>query len=353
MGNDKTSGILESGDQKSRDDTERRKAQRIVDILAGITCATLLGILVLYLTVSDRHPLGEFLTIWPPVLYLVPSVVILGILGWRNSNRLRTVSAAIIALFVVTLIEWRPLLRFSGGQGDITVVTWNIGGGTSSESELLKSLEEYRPDLVFFQESPDHVDAFGEKALPAAFEGYHYYDSGDCALLSRWPCEVLESESVGPWAKPQILIAEIEGRHVLLVNVRLMLPALVLNPLDARSREKLWSDNRIRREQYPLLVELIEATQKQHRIDHVILAGDFNADASAKSLDVIRRAFTDTWRESGSGWGGTAISQFPVARIDHVYARSIRPESVRVMRSSLSDHLPVVATLSFDQGRSE
>ena len=319
------------------------------DFLAGVTCAFLLGILVLYLTMSDRHPLAELLTIWPPVLYLFPSVVILGILGWRNSNRQGIVSAALVTLFVVTLIEWRPLLRFSGGEGNFTIVTWNIGGGYPSEAELLKCLEDDHPDIVFFQESPDHADAFGGDVLPAAFEGYRYYDSGDCATLIRWPCEVLESRSVGPWSKPQLLLAEIDGRRVLLANVRLMLPSLILDPWNARSRVKLWHDNQTRREQYPLLVELIEQTRTQHQIDHVILAGDFNTDASARSLDVIRREFTDAWKERGSGWGGTAINGFPVARIDHIYVRNFKPEMARVIRSEFSDHLPVVANLNFVQ----
>lgn len=330
-----------------------KKSQKQADILSGIYCIALFAILLLYHTISDRHPVGEFLTIWPPVLYLVPSVVILGVFGWRNSKRLRIASALVVFLFSATLIEWRPLLRPSGGQGDLTIVTWNIGGGYASETEVLKSLEDLRPDLVFFQESPDGADAFGELTRGDAFAGYRYYDSGDCATLSRWPCEVLESKPVGPWDTPQMLVAEIEGRRVLLVNVRLMLPALILNPFDARSREKLWRDNQSRRDQYPLLVELIEAAQSEHQIEHVILAGDFNTEASAKSLNVIRRRFTDIWRVKGSGWGGTVTTQFPVARIDHIYVRHLKPNSVRVMQSPLSDHLPVVATLRLEHPRSE
>jgi vancomycin resistance protein VanJ len=348
MGYEQPDENVQPDAQEVETQSQSKKAQKQVDVLSGIYCALLLAILLLYFTVSDRHPVGEFLTIWPPVLYLVPSIVILGIFSWRNSKRLRITSAAAVFLFFVTLIEWRPLLRSSGGPGDITVVTWNIGGGYSSETELLRTLEDHRPDLVFFQESPEGADAFGEKTRGDGFKEYRYYDSGDCATLSRWPCEVLPSKNVGPWSAPQMLVAEIEGRRVLLVNVRLMLPALILNPFDARSREKLWSDNRTRREQYPLLMDLIEAAQKEHHIDHVILAGDFNTDASAKSLDVIRNRFTDIWKESGSGWGGTVTTQFPVARIDHIYVRHFKPESVRVMQSTLSDHLPLVATLNFE-----
>jgi len=229
----------------------------------------------------------------------------------------------------------------------------DIGGGYASEIDLLESIGDLRPDFVFFQESPDGADSFGDETRGDAFAGHHYYDSGDCATLSRWPCEVLASKSAGPWDEPQMLPAEIEGRRGLLVNVRLMAPAPILNPFDARSREKLSQDNRSRRDHYPHLVELIAATQSEHPIDHVIHAGDFNTDASAKSLNVIRKNLTDIWHARGTGWGGTATNEFPVARIDHIYVKHLKPNSVRVIQSPLSDHLPVVATLSLEFSTSE
>lgn len=301
-------------------------------------------LLVLYPTVSDRTAWGEYLTIWPPVLWLVPAAALAVPLLWRGARWPRIALASTVFLFSIALIEWRSLLRFGDStrpEGAIRVVTWNIGGGYESPAALLKALAEHVPDLVLLQESSG---GFASEELSGPWDGWQWVDGGDCGVLSRWPARVLNSERIGPWDLPLILRVELPGRPPLLVvNVRLMLPSLRLMPLSSRDHADMAAANRERVAQYAKLAALIQRHLAEGDYGGVILGGDMNVDASARSLHPIRAIARDVWPDAGRGWGGTATRQFPVARIDHVYlGTGLTAATARVLRNDLSDHRPLM-----------
>jgi hypothetical protein len=71
-------------------------------VLSGLV----LALLLLYLTVGDRTPAGEWLTIWPPLLWWVPALVLGGVPLVRAAPRARWTVAAALLLFALLLIEW-------------------------------------------------------------------------------------------------------------------------------------------------------------------------------------------------------------------------------------------------------
>ena len=99
-------------------------------------------------------------------------------------------------------------------------------------------------------------------------------------------------------------------------------------------------------------------------MDTGVLVGDFNADADAPELDVLRQRFTDAWqlaraREDQAGWrfwqadaGNTHPARSPHRRIDQVWVSA----GVAVAGASVldaegaSDHLPVVVDLEVRSG---
>jgi hypothetical protein len=287
---------------------------------------------VVYTLVGDRTIWGEWVSVAPPVVWgvlLLPSVVRL---------RSRILLVALVAFLALTS-EWP---RFGGentkSTETIRVVSWNIGAGNATWAESVMRLE---PDIVLAQESMKPV---------AIEDGYHWYGTLDPGTLSRFPAEVLPTEKVGPWLDPQLLLMEVQGRKVLVVNVRLMLPSVVIqlvNPLEENPVENYEA----RVGQYEKLAKLLQSTAERTGADAIVLAGDFNVPAETASLEPLREFLSDTWRVAGSGFGATVPEFLPLARVDQIWvSREIRAVSVRVVRVEGSDHRAVVADVRFREG---
>ena len=79
------------------------------------------------------------------------------------------------------------------------------------------------------------------------------------------------------------------------------------------------------------------------RDDAVIVAGDFN-DWGSRLTHLLGHAGLHQFEE---GRTPTYPSRLPLAQLDHVYARGLRPLSASVPRGriwrQMSDHLPLVA----------
>jgi endonuclease/exonuclease/phosphatase (EEP) superfamily protein YafD len=291
-----------------------------------------IALTVIYTLVGDRTVWGEWVSVAPPVVWgvlLLPSVV-----------RLRSwILLVALGAFLVLTSEWP---RFGGGDASseetIRVVSWNIGAGNTTWAESVLRLE---PDIVLAQESMKPV---------AIEEGFHWYGTLDPGTLSRFPAEVLPTEKVGPWLDPQLLLMEIQGRKVLVANVRLMLPSVVIqlvNPLEENPIENY----EVRVAQYEKLANLLRSTAERTGAEAILLAGDFNVPAETASLEPLREFLSDSWRVAGSGFGATVPEFLPLARVDQIWvSKEIQAVSVRVVRVEGSDHRAVVAEVTFREG---
>jgi endonuclease/exonuclease/phosphatase (EEP) superfamily protein YafD len=292
-------------------------------------CLFVTALAAVYVFVGDRTVWGEWISVAPPALWgvlLLPSVV-----------RLRSwLLFGFVASFVALLSEWPQIgARAAPSSETIRVVTWNIGAGNGGWAEAAMSLE---PDIVLAQES----------MKPATIEdGFHWYGTLDPGTLSRFPAERLPTESVGPWMDPQLLLMEIQGRKVLVANVRLMLPSVVIQLVDPLNERPL-ENYQARFAQYEKLARLLESTARRTGASAILLGGDFNIPALMPSLEPFRGFLRDAWRTSGSGWGATVPVFLPLTRVDQLWlSRDIEPVSVRVVRVEGSDHRAVVADLVF------
>jgi hypothetical protein len=287
------------------------------------------GLTAVYVFVGDRTVWGEWISVMPPVLWVLalsPAVVLLR----------RPMLLLVLVLFMIITSEWP---RFGGSRvparGTIRVVSWNIGSGFSGWAEAVAPL---KPDIVLVQESaPPSV-------LP---EGFHWYGAVDPGTLSRFPATVLPSAPVGAWTDPQLLLMEISGRKVLVANVRLMHPSVVMALVD-RKLDTVVENYRSRIAQYEKLSALLKAAAVRSDAQAILLGGDFNIPAQMPSLDPLRGFLQDAWLTADSGWGATMPEDLPLVRIDHLWLSSqIEPISVRVVRLAGSDHQAVVADIKF------
>lgn len=298
------------------------------------------AIFVAYRWPGDATPWGEWLTVWPPLLWTFVLVPLMLPLALGRSWKPSAAAGGMIVLFLLVHEEWASLLRFGKTpEPDLRVLTWNVGGHDLNDPKLLAILEKHRPDVVFLQETPDGNGSFAEANLAGFFAGFSWVDDGDCGILSRWPLRRLGTRSVGPWSDPQVYACETEpGRELLLVNVRLMLPSLRLIPLGESGRA-LREDNRRRGAQFPALAELVRETMAREGIEDAVLAGDFNTGAWARSLEPLREGLRDGWKDGGRGWGRTMTAAFPVGRIDQCWATAgLRCVRAEACREAISDH---------------
>lgn len=307
--------------------SERASQSRRRKVLA--LCAFVAVLTAVYAFVGDRTLWGEWISVAPPAVWgilLLPSIV-----------RLRSwMLFAVVTSFVVLESEWPRIgAREAPSRETIRVVSWNIGAGNRGWAKAVTSLD---PDIVLVQES----------MKPGAIEdGFHWYGSLDPGTLSRFPAERLPTASVGPWTDPQLLLMEIQGRRVLVANVRLMLPSVVIqlvDPLNERPQENY----RARTAQYEKLAKLLQSTAERTGVSAILLGGDFNIPAQMPSLGPLRGFLHDAWRISGSGFGATVPEFRPLVRVDQIWlSREIEPVSVRVVRIEGSDHRAVVADVRF------
>jgi hypothetical protein len=67
-------------------------------------------------------------------------------------------------------------------------------------------------------------------------------------------------------------------------------------------------------------------------------------------LEELRPGLFDTFREAGRGWGSTGTNEFPLFRVDQVWAsRGFRAESVTARRVVHSDHRLVVCDVVIEE----
>lgn len=249
------------------------------------------------------------------------------------------------------------MIRTAAEHPVLRVVTWNIhkgvqGLGPARRLEIHNighAIEQLDADLVCLQEV-----RFANRREQARFarwpempqadflapEGYEpvyrtnavtrHGEHGN-ALLSRWPVLSHQHEDMSDHRFEQrgLLHTEVQlaGRsvHVLVVHLGLI-PA-------SRERQVLQLKRYIARElpaQAP-----------------VIVAGDFN-DWGPRLTQLLAHVGL---RQFEGARTPTYPSRLPLAQLDHVYARGLRPLSVSVPRGRIwrrmSDHLPLVAEFAW------
>lgn len=300
--------------------------------------ATLLvGLAVVYRTAGDLATWSECLTVWPPMLWCVILVPRLAVLAVRRRGRELAASLGLLVLFLAIAMEWprisftRPADEAPGGRR-IRVVSWNVAGRTP-----FGTMEAWAPDLCLLQE----IGALSPKDLRGYWAGWQWVNGIDPGALSRWPVTRLPTRTVGPWTEPQVLRLDLPGgQRMVVVNVRLMLPAFVVAvaAFEKPSFAGLGEAHRQRLRQFAELSALLRETLTQEGTRTALLCGDFNTPGGSRSLEPLRAVVEDVWPRAGQGWGATMTEWMPVSRIDQCWATpDLRPLAARVVRGP-SDH---------------
>jgi endonuclease/exonuclease/phosphatase family metal-dependent hydrolase len=228
--------------------------------------------------------------------------------------------------------------------GDVRVITLNLWGRSGAWSDrrsvLIEGLRELRPDLVAFQE-PIKTDSY-DQVLDLVGQDFHvvHHNAGlvgdadhhGASIASRWPLG--EVREVDLNATPRTvnfpcttLIAEVLAPDpigpLLFVN---HLPSWQLNFEHERELQAVAAAR--------FVEELVG-----RRSEHVVLAGDFDADPDAasvrfwsgrQSLGGMSVCYRDAWESANPGDPGhtftpdnplVADPDWPFRRIDYIFVR--------------------------------
>lgn len=227
------------------------------------------------------------------------------------------------------------------GELPLRVLTINCGSFVN-RAAAAREIEAYKPDVVFFQESPHY--RFLQNMTDRMFgrDGAFIYDF-DCSIAARGKLTKTSAMRHGNWLQATLTLAG--GRQIELLNVHLD---------QAVTDLKLWRKSTWKHHYYSRRARRLELSTAVNNLLRTgaprpaIVAGDFNAPASDAVFRQLERHFSDTYARAGSGWPNTFSNSLPLLRIDQIWTTpEFAPVRHSATKSSHSDHRFVICDMIF------
>ncbi|MEU3552832.1 endonuclease/exonuclease/phosphatase family protein [Streptomyces fragilis] len=322
----------------------RPRTWRRGPVLAAL--ALLLGlVLSLHPWITDAGGLGSLVeTFLPWCGLLVPVLLLLAL-------RRRSPSALLALLLPVT--AW--LGQFGGllpdkaqAGGDLTVVQHNVGEANPDPAGTARELAGSGADVLALVELAAKARGTYEKELARAYP-YHSV-RGTVGVWSRLPLSDTRAVDIamdaGPLGDRKPAAEKLAYNRALRTTVAtdrgpLTVYVAHLGSVRLMPRGGFRTDSRDRNAR--ALAEAL-AAEKGERL---VLLGDLNGTVDDRALEGVTSGLTSAQEEAGDGFGFTWPAAFPVARIDQVLVRGVRPVGSWVLPATGSDHLPVAARLDW------
>lgn len=266
---------------------------------------------------------------WPWCLLLILLTFRLPVKAWlRNIGYFALI--LIPTLFLTGEEIWTPFNALSRKTAVApAAVSLNCAGGSI---DAAKEAIAIGADVVFLQESPSGKELV-EVGEPL---GYHIYPGIDGSVLIKGePADFIEKE---------INYCLIKRGDEVFVSLRLQPPIFRLDFYNPENWTAQKSNLESRRKEVAEIIERV----KEIGYRTALLVGDYNATPSQMSDSSI--GLVDIWQYHGSGWPGTAVNDFPLARIDRFmvltegeYSSEPMFGRMVVKKTKNSDHRMVIA----------
>jgi len=230
-------------------------------------------------------------------------------------------------------------------EGDLRVMTYNIGGGQAGLGALEHVLTVVKPDIVALQEVSSKLDL--EKLEPM---GFHVHVDTGMALLSRFPIRKIEARDRSDVWKMNgsgaIIRYEIEtpSRTISLLTLHLEtvrdgLEAIMSSGLEGAP--ELEANIRQRDFESKLARDFMD----RHGGASFVV-GDFNMPVESAIYQRYWSSFTNAFSAAGLGFGESKYTRWFGIRIDHVLVgRGWASERAFVGPHIGLDHRPMIADL--------
>lgn len=324
---------------------------------AAVSAVATSGLVVTLMAIYWQRPDAlAAVTVYPPWIWLIPGFAL-----WLGTLRLPARWPLMIAaLWLVFLASTNPsprsLVREIGHSDPeaappsqvldlrCRVLTLNCGGvGLRAEEISLVA-----PDLVLLQEPPGREQL--ERLTSELFAGQGEVESnGDTAILARGTVRPLDLNIPHGHFFTAAEVRFDGGRECIVVSLR-------LEPYPVRFdfwRGDYWrSYTAVRKKQRQQTTALIPAASTAAGNRPIVLAGDFNAPPGDPIFVPLAPRLRDVFPPVGVGGGNTMTNDYPLLRIDYIWASSeLAPQFAWVRPSKNSDHRGLTCDLSWPDRR--
>ncbi|MDH6611189.1 vancomycin resistance protein VanJ [Streptomyces sp. SAI-208] len=307
--------------------------------------ALLLGLLMLLhgSVPNGIGHLGSLLETFLPWCGLLVPVLLAGALLRR--------SAAAVAALLLPVTVWLNLFGGLLGDrshsgGDLTLVSHNVGADNPDPAGTARDLAASGADVLALEEITPEAEGAYEKELAGTYR-FHAV-RGTVGLWSRLPLSdtrpvdidmdygpLADTKPFDPSATRALRTTVATDRGPLVVYVA-HLASVRVTPRDGFGTA-----------QRDRGVQAIGRAVAAERNERVVLLGDLNGTLDDRAFTGLTARLTSAQDAAGEGFGFTWPAAFPMARIDQILVRGVRPESSWVLPDTGSDHLPVAARISW------
>lgn len=275
---------------------------------------------------------GSFLETFLPWLGVFIPVLLLAAL-------LRRSATALIVLLLPTVL-WFGLFGGllgdkSTGKGDFTVLTHNVWAANRDPAGTARMIDGSGAQIVALEELPG-------AALPVYTKG----------LASSYPYHVVEG-TVGLWSKYPISDTHVVDIKIGWTRAFRSQVATPQGPLAVYVAHmpsvRVKFDSGFTAGQRDVSAQALGDAIQAEPLGHVLLLGDMNGTMNDSSLAPVTSQLRSAQGTAGSGFGFSYPAEFPMARIDQIMSRGMRPTDSWVLPADGSDHRAVAADYRYNR----
>ncbi|MFC8448307.1 endonuclease/exonuclease/phosphatase family protein [Kitasatospora sp. NPDC057223] len=309
--------------------------------------ALLLGLLMLlHARIPNRGTgnLGSLLETFLPWSGLCVPVLLAGAL-WRRSA---SVPVALLLPVAVWLNLFGGLLGDrSHPGGDLTVAEQNVDADNPDPAATARDLAATGTDVLALVELTTQATDTYEKELAKAYP-YHAVQ-GTVGLWSKLPLtdtQPIDVMNYGPLADTRAGDREMPSNRALRTTVAtdhgpLTVFVAHLGSVRVNPRAGFWTGSR------DIGVQALGKAVAAAPGERVVLLGDLNGTMDDRAFAGLTSQLRSAQDVAGDGFGFSWPAGFPMARIDQILVRGVKPDSSSVLPANGSDHRAVTAAISW------
>ncbi|HEY3328467.1 MAG TPA: endonuclease/exonuclease/phosphatase family protein [Capsulimonadaceae bacterium] len=308
--------------------------------LTSISIAYAVAVMIVWILetfVAERTLFTTMLTYTVQALFLVPCGLLLVVAAIKRNRR--AASFSVLSAALVVLLLMRPTVSFAANPPNGTalrVMQYNVNKWNKGPEAVAASIRKVNPDVVCLEEADDYwYSPAGATLMPKLLPKYHWVHQGEMVVGSKY-------RIVSAHAQP--LTVGDNYRSISAVDIatkRGIVTVFATHFKDIKwKKPRTWSGVAANR-----LAEVATMRSMVIKTKYPwIIAGDLNLQPSGFAYQRLAALGTDAFDAAGHGFGYTARTAIPCARIDHIFvSKRITPNRTWNPLLFSSDHLPLVS----------